>query len=306
MQMFLNKIGVENLAIKGYVPDVNNAKLSVLHIWNLVKLDDKWYHLDVTFDDVEVKAESKEFGIASKGIRNMIRTEYSYRYFLISDKSIEITHTWDRELYPKANSDLLMPKVVREEDFPKATIKDDRVFVDIDDSKYHKEILELASNGIINGVGKQKFAPYNKLNRAEFVEIIVKGLNLSTDEPDTTFKDVGKDKWYFNSVSIASGLGLVKGKGNGIFSPTETISRQEVFAVLDRTIDLLGLDLEGTGVSEERVNDIHNASDWALVSILNMSNIGVLEKGSIDVSATPNRDETVSYIYKLLKNSNRL
>lgn len=40
MAIFLNKIGVENYKIS-----------SKEHIWNLVKIDDKWLHIDATWDD---------------------------------------------------------------------------------------------------------------------------------------------------------------------------------------------------------------------------------------------------------------
>ncbi len=40
MAYFLDKIGIENIKI------TNDE-----HVWNAVKIDDKWYHIDVTWDD---------------------------------------------------------------------------------------------------------------------------------------------------------------------------------------------------------------------------------------------------------------
>lgn len=50
------------------------------HGWALVKIEDTWYHSDPTWDDDE------------SGI--------SYDYFLLSDKEIEETRTWEHILYP--------------------------------------------------------------------------------------------------------------------------------------------------------------------------------------------------------------
>ncbi|MSU00629.1 transglutaminase domain-containing protein [Tissierella pigra] len=58
------------------------------HGWNLVKVDGKWYHLDTTWNDpVSVAGDI-----------------LSYKYFLISDKSIETDHERDErsKAYPKA------------------------------------------------------------------------------------------------------------------------------------------------------------------------------------------------------------
>jgi transglutaminase/protease-like cytokinesis protein 3 len=40
MAIFLNRYGIDNYKVA-----------SVNHVWNAVKLDGKWYHLDLTWDD---------------------------------------------------------------------------------------------------------------------------------------------------------------------------------------------------------------------------------------------------------------
>ncbi len=57
------------------------------HAWNLVKLDNKWYHIDVTWDD-----PTPDIG----GI--------SYNYFLLTDSQMEKDHKWNTKNYPLANS----------------------------------------------------------------------------------------------------------------------------------------------------------------------------------------------------------
>lgn len=62
------------------------------HAWNLVELDNKWYHLDVTFDDPLV-------------LNNNQRIEtLSYNYFNVPDTILEQDHQWDRQKYPQASS----------------------------------------------------------------------------------------------------------------------------------------------------------------------------------------------------------
>lgn len=70
----LNRVGIKNEYVYGYTLD---GKKTELHAWNLVKLGLFWYHVDVTWDDLE------------SGMR--------YDYFLITDSRIkELKHkSWD-------------------------------------------------------------------------------------------------------------------------------------------------------------------------------------------------------------------
>lgn len=56
------------------------------HAWNMVFIDNKWRHVDCTWDDP----------IAYKDI-------LQYDYYNLTDKEISSDHTWDTSVYPKAN-----------------------------------------------------------------------------------------------------------------------------------------------------------------------------------------------------------
>ncbi|MGG0729561.1 S-layer homology domain-containing protein [Bacillus paramycoides] len=58
------------------------------HAWNLVKVDNKWYHLDTTFDDPIPDEQGR----------------VTYSYFNLSDKQIARNHEWNREEYPQATT----------------------------------------------------------------------------------------------------------------------------------------------------------------------------------------------------------
>lgn len=67
----LNEMGIPCKFVTGYTKDKES-----LHAWNMVKIKNKWYNLDVTFDD----------GDDGKHYRD---------YFLKTDKSIKKDHTKD-------------------------------------------------------------------------------------------------------------------------------------------------------------------------------------------------------------------
>ena len=58
------------------------------HAWNLVKIENKWYHLDTTFDDPVPDEQGR----------------VTYSYFNLSDEQIARNHEWNRGDYPQATT----------------------------------------------------------------------------------------------------------------------------------------------------------------------------------------------------------
>lgn len=61
------------------------------HAWNLVKINDQWYHIDVTFDDPIINGSDAN-------------TQVYTTYFLVNDSQIQKSHSWDTENYDKCTS----------------------------------------------------------------------------------------------------------------------------------------------------------------------------------------------------------
>lgn len=79
LQILLDKSGIENILVIGKIED--------LHAWNLVKLDEEWYNVDIT-SDKSIKDDNK-YTIHS--------------YFNITTDQISKTHTFDnKEILPEA------------------------------------------------------------------------------------------------------------------------------------------------------------------------------------------------------------
>ncbi|MEY9978023.1 transglutaminase domain-containing protein [Lysinibacillus sp. RC79] len=69
-----------------YVPGKVGGQL---HAWVLVKLDNAWYHIDVTWDDPLPDRKG----------------EVLYNYFLVSDRQLAQDHSWDYTSFPAATSE---------------------------------------------------------------------------------------------------------------------------------------------------------------------------------------------------------
>ena len=90
MQILLNMVGIENELVYG---ESYGEKGWYGHAWNIVKIDGKYYHLDVTFNNID-KDSSK--------IEN---DSISHTYFNISDRQISIDHRWEKGIYPSCVTD---------------------------------------------------------------------------------------------------------------------------------------------------------------------------------------------------------
>ena len=81
MSIFLNKMGIENYKVS-----------SENHVWNLVKVDDKWLHLDLTWDDPVVNTHE-----------NLLL----YNYFMVTTKQLfeldTTQHTFNKTVFSEAS-----------------------------------------------------------------------------------------------------------------------------------------------------------------------------------------------------------
>ena len=85
-QLFMDALNIPCKYISGTARDVKEAEYTG-HSWNIVKINDSWYHIDVTWDDLDTDASL-----------------ISYQYFLVTDKCMMQLHQWDRSSYPVCNA----------------------------------------------------------------------------------------------------------------------------------------------------------------------------------------------------------
>ncbi|MDD5277748.1 MAG: TerD family protein [Methylovulum sp.] len=86
MKLLLDKCGIECLIVSGNsnIPDTDN---SIGHAWNIVKINNKFYHLDVTWNAPINRSPGELF----------------HHYFNVTDEEISIDHKWNANT-PKCNS----------------------------------------------------------------------------------------------------------------------------------------------------------------------------------------------------------
>ena len=170
-------------------------------------------------------------------------------------------------------------------------------FTDIDKaSDWAKEsIMKAAELDLIKGKGNNIFDPQGKVTRAEFAIMLTKLVELEDFDEKEVFTDVKVNAWYYDAVMKAYKAGIIAGKGNNKFAPNDSITREEMAVMLDRTLKL------ETEIEEQEIKDIDKASDWAVNSIKLMSQLGIMtgDNGKFKPSEKVTREMAAAIIVRV-------
>lgn len=98
-------------------------------------------------------------------------------------------------------------------------------------------IDSLYADGVVNGMGGNRFAPAESLNRAMFVTMLGRALNPDAKAPsaeDRRFTDVDYGSWYGMHVEWAVDNGIVQGYGDGTFRPSVNLTVEHMLLMAER------------------------------------------------------------------------
>lgn len=104
------------------------------------------------------------------------------------------------------------------------TLREAMAFSDTDDHKYQDSVNYIETENIVQGYSDGTFRPYDPINRAEMIKII---LSSKFDNPElgskkNCFTDVGEE-WFALYACHAKEEGIVKGYADGSFKPGSNV-----------------------------------------------------------------------------------
>lgn len=164
----------------------------------------------------------------------------------------------------------------------------------------------LYENGIINGIGNNKFAPGNNVTRADFLIMAMNSYDIEPDSQVTDNFSDARNRYYTDYLGTAKRLGLVLGVGNNCYLPENKITRQEMFVILYRIMDTLGKlpDSNGNSVKElEEFSDINEIDGYAMEAIRSFVESGIVQgdNNRLRPKSTATRAEAAQIIYNIIK-----
>ena len=136
-------------------------------------------------------------------------------------------------------------------------------FRDFDKSAWYAEAVSAAvDNGLLYGKSATIIDPNGDMTRAEMAAIINRSFGCYAKADISKYKDVSKDKWYFEDVAMAVQMGTYNGRSNSSMAPDAPITRQEAMTVVARALEL---DYDSYSKAElTQFSDAGKVSNWAM------------------------------------------
>ncbi|WP_216624846.1 lamin tail domain-containing protein [Paenibacillus foliorum] len=161
-----------------------------------------------------------------------------------------------------------------------AVIQSKKSYDDIKGHWAERNVEQLASKQILNGIANGHFTPDTNITRAEFAALLVNATGMSGQplsvEESSIFKDVNASEWYAKSVDIAAMKGLVLGYDEHLFKPNALVTREEMAVMILRALQVTG---KADKLSEAQLqfNDKDQISVWARKAVAELAQAQIIE-----------------------------
>ena len=180
-------------------------------------------------------------------------------------------------------------------------------FADVAEDSWYKAAVDyVAGNGLMNGVGGDKFDPDGMTTRGMLVTILWRMEGEPAAAAAAAFDDVEDGEWYADAVAWAAGAGVAEGCGDGKFAPTEDITREQFATILFRYAKYKGYDVSvGEDTNVLSYNDAFDVSEWAMPAIQWACGAEVMhgdDLGNLLPDSGATRSEAAALIMRFVEN----
>ncbi|MCD8378609.1 MAG: S-layer homology domain-containing protein [Candidatus Gastranaerophilales bacterium] len=163
------------------------------------------------------------------------------------------------------------------------------------------DITKLAMNDVVVGYPDRLFKPSRNISRAEFATMLVKGFNKEDCASTTNcFKDVPQGHWANSMIGQAVHENLLKGYPNGLFKPSNPVTRAEVLCAIAKA---LPCEIDQCKAQEilSKYCDGKTVPGWAQVPIAKALDQGVLNNTPNPNLIAPFKDASRADVASMLQ-----
>lgn len=157
--------------------------------------------------------------------------------------------------------------------------------------------------GIVGGVSANLFGRDYQIRRGDFMLMLYNAVGRPAVSTGCTFTDVSQSDYYYTALAWAQSAGLASGTGDGSYSPTSSVTREQAFTILRKAMPLLGKTCPDASLSVlNAFSDKDQIADYAKGHTATLVAQGVVSgKGTgIDPKGNLTRAEMAALLYKLM------
>ena len=178
-----------------------------------------------------------------------------------------------------------------------------RYFTDMNSQSYGfwaiDEVDELLEKGVVTGVGDNKFAPQNLMERGDFVLMLENAFHYPTISTYRyNFADVSQEDYYYTAINNARGNGILD--DTPVFNPQNPIKRIDAFNMIYKTMNLYGC-VGSNGSTDVSSYNLLNTTDKIAVGTITKMGIISGYNGELKPNDTVTRAEMAVMLSKAIE-----
>ena len=171
-------------------------------------------------------------------------------------------------------------------------------FTDVASSEWYYEAVQYVyNNELMNGMSATTFETNSTTTRGMIVTMLYRLENEPT-AASAGFSDVAEGQWYTDAVNWAAANNIVNGYGDDQFGPTDTITREQMMAILYRYAQYKGYDVTASA-DLSAYTDAANISSYAVSAMQWAVGEGLIN-GITDTTLVPGGSATRAQVAAIL------
>ena len=172
-------------------------------------------------------------------------------------------------------------------------------FIDVPAGSWYEEAVGFVTDrGLFQGTAGTRFSPELSMTRAMLVTVLWRLDGKPAPGAAGSFDDVPGGQWYSDAVSWAAANGVVEGYGNGRFGPDDSITREQMAAILYRYCAFKGYDTSKSA-DISRYADAESVSSWAREAMCWANGTGLIT-GMTETALAPKETATRAQVAMIL------
>ena len=143
---------------------------------------------------------------------------------------------------------------------------------------FYDDVMFVCGRGVMQGVSDTRFGPHLTATRAMMATILWRMEGSPAPTAEARFTDVRSGQWYSEAVAWTAQSGVYTGYADGSFRPNDSITREQLAAILYRYAKYKGVDVSvGEDTNILSYADAAEISDYAFPAMQWACGAGIMQ-----------------------------